>query len=419
MPNGDVLYGYLNTPAFALVHPDSRDHFTVRQFRKSDEIPDPESLSLNLDHRGWIWRGGNHGMSVASPAEAEEGRWVALDQSDGLSGEGVNTGSYFADADGSVWFGSDVSIVHYQPPADLLNPQFAPEVFISSFSWDGAGPQLTEAVDGVPYGKHAVVHVGSLQFERRNAIRLRYRILPEQTAWRLSASLDIPLGSLSSGSHTLQMQGRVFTGPWTPAISQSIMVRVPLWRSWPLLVGYLMITAMAGTVALLQYQNRKADSAIMLPDLAEIRLLALLPEVGELAGTVLDSRFEVHRLIARGGFANVLEGYDRSQQQRCAIKVFRSEVDKEWVRRSFEQEVAALQKVRHPNVVSIYAHGSVPSGAPYLVMEFLDGRNLREVLGTGVLEPARAAGILRQLANALDAIHAEGICHRDVTPEKS
>ena len=79
--------------------------------------------------------------------------------------------------------------------------------------------------------------------------------------------------------------------------------------------------------------------------------------------------------------------------------------------------MAALKKVRHPNVVSIYAHGSAPSGAPYLVMEFVEGKNLRMVLEAGPLPPQRTARLLRQLASALDAIHALEICHRDVKPE--
>jgi serine/threonine protein kinase len=95
----------------------------------------------------------------------------------------------------------------------------------------------------------------------------------------------------------------------------------------------------------------------------------------------------------------------------CGVK------DKAWIQRGFEQEVAALQKVRHPNVVSIYAQGRAPSGAPYLVMEFVEGETLREVLENGALPPRRTAKLLRQLASALDAIHAQDICHRDIKPE--
>ena len=418
LPNGDVWYGYYNTPVFALIHPIADGRFTVRQFRAGDGIRDPESMSFDLDQRGWLWRGGNRGLSVADPADAEAGRWLYLDQTDGLSGEGVNTGSYFADSDGSIWLGIDLSIFHYLPPADLLTPRFAPQVFLSSFSWGGAGPKMAESVTALPRGSKAVAHIGSLQFDRRNALRLRYRILPEQSSWRESSSLDLPLGSLSTGAHTLEVQGRVFTGPWSGSTSRTFTVLRSVWLSWPLLLLYALAGATLASSGYLWNRWRIAEKAELMPDLAAWRMEALLPEVHELAGTILDSRFEVGEFLARGGFANVMGGYDREQKQRCAVKVFRSEVkDKAWIQRRFEQEVAALGKVRHPNVVSIYAHGIAPSGAPYLVMEFVEGKNLREVLEGGALPPKRTARILRQLAGALDAIHAQDIWHRDVKPE--
>ena len=105
LPNGDVWYGYYNTPAFALIHPTPDGSFAVHQFRAGGEIEDPETITFRVDQRGWLWRGGNRGMSVARPADAEAGKWLHFDQSDGLPGVGVNSGSYFEDTDGSIWFG--------------------------------------------------------------------------------------------------------------------------------------------------------------------------------------------------------------------------------------------------------------------------------------------------------------------------
>jgi tRNA A-37 threonylcarbamoyl transferase component Bud32/ligand-binding sensor domain-containing protein len=418
LPNGDVWYGYYNIPALALVRPNGGGRFTVRQFRAGEGIDDPESLTLDSDQRGWLWRGGNRGLSVADPADAEAGKWLYLNQSDGLSGEGVNSGSYFADTDGSIWLGIDVSIFHYLPPSDLVTPKFAPQVFVSAFSWNGRAPRLAGAVTALPHGSKLVAHIGSLQFDRRNALRLRYRIRPEQSSWSETRSLDLALGAPSSGSHTLEVQGRVFTGPWSGTASRSFTVLRTAWLTWPLLAAYFMTGTLLAAGGYLLHRRRQAEEAELLPDLAAWRLGALLPEIHELAGTLLDSRFEVGGLLARGGFANVMDGYDRDQKQRCAVKVFRGEVnDKAWIQRRFEQEVAALQKVRHPNVVSIYAHGSAPSGAPYLVMEFVEGKVLREIFEMGPLPPKRTARFLRQLAGALDAIHALDICHRDVKPE--
>ncbi|MGO4882013.1 MAG: hypothetical protein ACLP59_14465 [Bryobacteraceae bacterium] len=71
IPNGDVWYGYYNTPAFALLRPNADGRYTVRQFRSGGDIPDPESITFDSGPRGWLWRGGNHGMSVADPIEAD------------------------------------------------------------------------------------------------------------------------------------------------------------------------------------------------------------------------------------------------------------------------------------------------------------------------------------------------------------
>jgi len=155
-----------------------------------------------------------------------------------------------------------------------------------------------------------------------------------------------------------------------------------------------------------------------MPDLGKWRLGALMPESHDLLGTTLDGRFEVGDLLARGGFASVMSGFDRTEQRPCAIKIFRGEVkNKASILRGFEQEVAALRQIRHPNIVSIYADGLTPSGAPYLAMEFVAGKNLRDILKEGPLPGPRAARLLEQLASALDAIHQRAICHRDVKPE--
>jgi tRNA A-37 threonylcarbamoyl transferase component Bud32 len=418
LPSGDVWYSYFNLHALALIRPTAGGGIAIRQYGPNDGIPEPGGDTLDADHRGWLWRAGDLGVYVADAAEAEAGKWLQLDQSDGFPANGMNSGSVFVDDDGSLWWGADNDLAHYTPPPDLVTPHFAPQVFVSAFSWDGALPRLAEAVSALPHGSKVTAHIGSLQFDRRNALRLRYRILPEQSTWRETRSLDLALGKLSSGAHTLEVQGRVFTGPWSGTASRSFTVLRPAGLTWPLLAGYFLVAASLAAGGYVLHRRRLAEDAALLPDLAAWRMGALLPEVHELEGTLLDSRFEVWGLLARGGFANVFDGHDREQNQRCAIKVFRGEVkEKAWIQRSFDQEVAALKKVRHPNVVSIYAHGSAPSGAPYLVMEFVEGRNLRMVLEAGPLPPRRTARLVRQLASALDAIHALGICHRDVKPE--
>jgi serine/threonine protein kinase len=146
---------------------------------------------------------------------------------------------------------------------------------------------------------------------------------------------------------------------------------------------------------------------------------AVLSPESQWVGTTLDQRYEILGLVARGGFAAVLSGRDLLHEGRpCAIKIFRHEViDKGWLTHRFQQEVSALEQIRHTSVVSIYGHGLTPAGVPYLVMEFIEGGTLRDRLDAGALSPQRAASFLRQAAGALSKIHARGIYHRDLKPE--
>jgi tRNA A-37 threonylcarbamoyl transferase component Bud32 len=414
LANGDVWYLYHSLSAITLIRPGAGGRISVRNFNL------PETASgdtLDADRAGRLWRSWESGIYVASPHQAELGEWLLLNQSDGLSADSMNTGSFFTDSDGTLWWGAENNLVHMTPPADLVAARFAPQVFVSAFSWDNQPPRLADAVSTMPHGSHIIAHIGSLQFDRRNALRFRYRVVPDQPSWRETKSVDIALAALGRGQHRVEVQGRIFTGPWSATAGYTVSVSSPVWLAWQALALYTALAICLATGSLLLYR-RQAEQAQVLPDLGPWRAGALASHVHEITGTLLDSRFEVGNLIARGGFANVMDGYDRQQKRPCAIKVFRTEVrDAAFIARSFEREVAALEKIRHPNVVRIYAWGRTASGAPFLVMEFVEGWSLREILKEGALPPRRAAFFLKQLAGALDAIHAHGICHRDLKPD--
>jgi tRNA A-37 threonylcarbamoyl transferase component Bud32/ligand-binding sensor domain-containing protein len=418
--NGDAWLGYAGTTTHFLLRSRPGEEEGVQQFENTEVGPTP-SFFVAVDTRGWVWRGSGNGIYIADTTQAQAGSWLHLNQIDGLMDLDSNRDAFFSDANGSVWWGSNASIVHFFPPADLVRPDGPPPIFLSAFSVDGEAPRLAEVLHDFPDGRNLIAHVGSLQFERRNALRVRYRLLPEQE-WHESKVLDLALGTPSWGTHTLEIQSGFSMGQspgtWSGTLRQPFYVLRPWWFSWQFLLGFagIGLGGAAGGAAWRRKRQIRANTS--LPDLADWRLAALSPE-SQWVGTTLDRRYEVLDLLARGGFASVLKGRDLSDAGRwCAIKIFRHEViDETWLAHRFQQEISALEQIRHPSVVSIYGHGLTPAGAPFLVMEFIAGGTLRDLLNAGPLPAQRAASLLLQAAVALDQIHARGIYHRDLKPE--
>ncbi|MDI1480662.1 serine/threonine-protein kinase [Polyangium sp. y55x31] len=131
-------------------------------------------------------------------------------------------------------------------------------------------------------------------------------------------------------------------------------------------------------------------------------------------GDVVGGRFVLERIAGTGGMGSVFRGTDRITQQPVAIKVL-GQHDLEAIRR-FDHEAKILAELGHPHIVRYVAHGAAPSGAPWLVMEWLEGRSLASRLVEGHLTQAEAVILGIRIASALAAAHARGIVHRDVKP---
>ncbi len=132
----------------------------------------------------------------------------------------------------------------------------------------------------------------------------------------------------------------------------------------------------------------------------------------------LGDRYLIEQRLARGGMGTVYEAVDTLLGRQVAVKVLRDELAgrPDAVER-FEREARLLASLSHPNIVTVHDAG-VLLGTPYLVMERLEGRTVRELLQAhGSLGPGESVVILRGVASALDAAHARGIVHRDLKPE--
>ncbi|WP_043560119.1 Stk1 family PASTA domain-containing Ser/Thr kinase [Actinomyces israelii] len=141
---------------------------------------------------------------------------------------------------------------------------------------------------------------------------------------------------------------------------------------------------------------------------------------------VLAGRYEIRDLIGRGGMAEVHLGYDKRLSRIIAIKLLRSDIagDPTFQAR-FRREAQSAAALNHPTIVAVYDSGeeeiTAPNGAtrsvPYIVMEYVEGHTVRELLGDGDAVPIpEAVEITTGVLDALEYSHRAGIVHRDIKP---
>ena len=135
-----------------------------------------------------------------------------------------------------------------------------------------------------------------------------------------------------------------------------------------------------------------------------------------LVGETLAGKYRVEERLSVGGMGTVYRATHILMDKKVAIKVLRPSLaaDEKIVAR-FSREARAASKISHPHALSVTDFGEDEGGVVFLVMEFLNGRTLKEVIRQdGPLPLSRVVEIMRQVCSALDAAHAEGVVHRDL-----
>ncbi|MFG3298583.1 Stk1 family PASTA domain-containing Ser/Thr kinase [Micromonospora chersina] len=142
-----------------------------------------------------------------------------------------------------------------------------------------------------------------------------------------------------------------------------------------------------------------------------------------LLGSLIDGRYRIRGRVARGGMATVYTATDERLERTVAVKIIHPTQAPEARARMagfvarFTDEAKTIARLTHPNVVAVYDQGS-HAGLPYLVMEYVRGRTLRDVLAERRrLSPDEALAIAEQMLAAIAAAHRAGLVHRDVKPE--
>lgn len=138
---------------------------------------------------------------------------------------------------------------------------------------------------------------------------------------------------------------------------------------------------------------------------------------GDLTGALVDGRYRLQRLIANGGMASVYEAHDQRLDRAVAVKMITASEVGRFDLDAFAHEARTIARLSHPNIVAVFDEG-VHEGLPYVVMEYVPGTTLRDLLNRRRrLRIEEAVELCGQILDGLQAAHDAGLVHRDIKPE--
>ncbi len=146
--------------------------------------------------------------------------------------------------------------------------------------------------------------------------------------------------------------------------------------------------------------------------------MALSEQNDPYIGMEILGQYRIEKKLGEGGMGMVYLADQPAMARKAAIKILRPEIASQEQMERFQREAQTLSHIDHPHIIKVYNFGTLPGGELYIAMEFVQGREMDDVLEEeGPMDWKRAVNIIIQAADALMEAHSKGIVHRDLKPE--
>jgi len=385
-----------------------------RQDINDDGYPAAESFAVLADRRGWIWRGTERGLRISDGRQWGPGDWLDLNELQSLPGNSVRTFGLFEDRDGAVWVSTNAGVARVTPGSGWFGGQ-SPRNPLRITALRLAGREYTEpdqygGLEGG--GSDLEIDFAAWPDSRPGRRSFEYRLLPADTNWHVGTATTAHYPSLPAGDYRFEVRHAGDVALQLLPLRIRATARFP-WLPWGGAAG---VCAGAGF-----YLWRRAYRARFARQYWRERNSYVAPpsDAQEFApGERVADRYIIEDRIGEGGFAKVYRAHDTVSHAVVALKVLKIRDEfPDSQRQRFLRETEALRKLTHPGIVHLLDAGILEDEAPYVVMNYIEGPNLRAVLDRQRLCSERTARWLRQVGDALAVAHRASVLHRDLKPE--
>lgn len=360
-----------------------------------------KSVWVQVDSRGWIWRAKDDGVMVAQGGRTGPLDWLELNSAKGFDLGRLRKEGFAELPDGRVWLMGLRQSMKLKPEAAWFQ-----------LAVPGAKPLMDELLV-TPQG--VTVQVGGLGSNDLLEYPIQYRLRPLFERWRGSKDGRLEFRDLRDGDYHLEVR---FGGDDKASVLEhdfQVGKRRTIawgWIGGALVAGALALWGISRTLWVRRWRHQRAKARFVKKQ--ESADLCDFPEPGE----VVQGRYEIVREAAIGGFSRVFEAVRREDGLRIAIKMVALRRGQEsWLRARYAHELAALGSVDDVGVVKLLDSWVGLSGELVLVMPFVEGVSLRDLLSKGRVNSEDALLVLEGVARALEAIHRVGMVHLDLKPE--